>query len=343
MNQSPLILAKGLIDIDYAWNALGLPGQPGKCCKSPFRADRKPSFSVFNDSKSWKDHATGEGGDVIDFVATSEGIGKGDACRWLIRNAGTGHRTSSIPRPQRAIAGGQNERPQKPSIPLRIPPLDRGSYSHVLRLQESRELPMNAGLELLIQREVLQFGGMYDGCGLCRVWLLLDSSLRNAQARRLDGKPWQRLPGNPKAKTLKYSVAAWPIGAADLIGRDVVMFCEGGPDLLAAATAAYIESAETFNRIGFVCMAGASNQIASDALPLFSGKVIRIYQHADTAGRAAAGRWYWQLQGAGAASVDRWESDREGEDLNDYVSRNASDLLDGVVGERITPELLIRN
>jgi hypothetical protein len=154
---------------------------------------------------------------------------------------------------------------------------------------------------------------------------------------------WQSLPGEPKAKTLKGSVAAWPIGAADLVDRDVVMFCEGGPDLLAAATAAYIESAEAFHRIGFVCMAGASNQISADALPLFSGKVIRIYQHADRAGTAAAGRWYWQLQAAGAASVDIWESDREGEDLNDYVSRNATDLLEGTIGERITPELLIRN
>lgn len=343
MNQSPLTEAMGRIDIDYAWNALGLPGQPGKCCKSPFRDDRKPSFSVFDNGKAWKDHATGEAGNVVDFVAAAKAISNGDACRWLISTARTGSPGPSLsPRPRRK-KGIESERSKEPRRPLNLPPLDRGSYGNVLRLQESRKLPMNAGLELLIQRKVLQFGGMHDRCGPCRVWLLLDSSLLNAQARRLDGMHWQSLPGEPKAKTLKGSVAAWPIGAADLVDRDVVMFCEGGPDLLAAATAAYIESAEAFHRIGFVCMAGASNQISADALPLFSGKVIRIYQHADRAGTAAAGRWYWQLQAAGAASVDIWESDREGEDLNDYVSRNATDLLEGTIGERITPELLIRN
>ena len=338
MKKSRLSTAKELINVDQAWQALGLPGAPSKSCRSPFRDDRKPSFSVFNDGNSWKDHATGEGGDVVDFVAAS-GMSAGDACRWLIDQAGGRYTNTSIVRDRKRLETHILKSRTAPARSLDLPPLYRGSYRDVLRLQESRRLPMTAGLELLMQRGLLQFTGLYDGRDPCLAWVLLDRSRLNAQARRVDGLPWQVLPGQPKARTIKGSRAAWPIGAADLAERDVVMFCEGGPDLLAAATAAYLESATSFNRIGFVCMTGASNCIAQDALPSFAGKVIRIYQHADAAGRSAAVTWYQQLKAAGASYIDRSESDRDGEDLNDYVSRTAADLIDGTGEVRITPEL----
>ena len=50
------------------WHAFGYEGQPKSNCKSPFREDRSPSFSIFDDGRAWTDHATGEGGDVIEFV-----------------------------------------------------------------------------------------------------------------------------------------------------------------------------------------------------------------------------------------------------------------------------------
>jgi hypothetical protein len=43
-------------------------------CSSPFREDRKPSFSVFDDGTYWKDQGTGEQGDVIQFVAKKLGL-----------------------------------------------------------------------------------------------------------------------------------------------------------------------------------------------------------------------------------------------------------------------------
>jgi hypothetical protein len=47
---------------------------PAKSCCSPFRPDKIPSFSVYNNDRSWKDFATGEGGDVIDFLAAARDI-----------------------------------------------------------------------------------------------------------------------------------------------------------------------------------------------------------------------------------------------------------------------------
>ena len=50
------------------WNAFGFAGVPKSSCKSPFREDRTPSFSIFDDGRAFADHATSEGGDVIEFA-----------------------------------------------------------------------------------------------------------------------------------------------------------------------------------------------------------------------------------------------------------------------------------
>lgn len=59
---------KALYRIEDAWRDEGLEGSPSKCGRSPFRADQKPSFSVFADGTQWKDHATDERGDVFTFL-----------------------------------------------------------------------------------------------------------------------------------------------------------------------------------------------------------------------------------------------------------------------------------
>lgn len=54
--------------IEDAWRDENLPGEPKKLCKSPFREDNNASFSVFDEGRKFKDHATNQGGDVIEFV-----------------------------------------------------------------------------------------------------------------------------------------------------------------------------------------------------------------------------------------------------------------------------------
>ena len=76
------------------------------------------------------------------------------------------------------------------------------------------------------------------------------------------------------------------------------MLCEGGPDLLAAHHFIHAHGREADTAA--VAMLGASNLIAADALPLFSGKRVRIMAHADQAGRTAATRWAQQLASVGA-------------------------------------------
>ncbi len=124
-------------------------------------------------------------------------------------------------------------------------------------------------------------------------WIVSDEARLNAQARRMDGKPWPER--NIKAQTLPGSRAAWPVGIREAAPFPVVLLCEGGPDLLAAHhfIVAHKREADT----AAVAMLGAGLDIHPDALPLFAGKVVRIFAHADDAGREAAVKWATQLDG----------------------------------------------
>ena len=62
-------LAKRIVLIPEMWEELKLPGYPKASCSSPFRRDRKPSFSIYDKDRRWMDHSTGENGDVVDFIA----------------------------------------------------------------------------------------------------------------------------------------------------------------------------------------------------------------------------------------------------------------------------------
>ena len=44
---SPLKAALEKLTIFDVWQRLGLEGKPGKTCRSPFRNDRNPSFSIY--------------------------------------------------------------------------------------------------------------------------------------------------------------------------------------------------------------------------------------------------------------------------------------------------------
>ena len=74
--------------IPEAWQKLGLQGQPAKACHSPFREDKTPSFSITKDGRRWKDFGTGQGGDVIDFIAMARQIPTGEALKVFLELSG---------------------------------------------------------------------------------------------------------------------------------------------------------------------------------------------------------------------------------------------------------------
>lgn len=216
-------------------------------------------------------------------------------------------------------------RPTPPTVEIptvkakpRIPKLRALNVSEMAAIQNQRGWPSFVGLQLLTQRSLLWHGMVWDNGEKWPAWIITDSSRRNAQARRIDGRPWSC----GKAKSLIGSAASWPIGASDIGARPIILLCEGGPDFLTTLLVAWWEGGQSIaDTIAPVCMAGAGNSIHTDTLPLFAGKHIRIAAHADDIGLEAGKRWARQLYGAGAARVD-------GFDFSGLVRRDGQPMKD---------------
>jgi len=307
-DSSPLDRAKEHLSIFVLWHALGLPGSPKKICHSPFREDRRASFSISDDGKVFHDFATNDSGDVVAFVARAKKCSLGDAARELIRIAAT--------------TPAQPIRQKQPKKPLRIPAFTVPTVGDLAEIQRVRGWPRFAGLEIATQRGLLQRCTMIDD-GVSRpAWAITDSARRSVQVRRMDGQPWGW--NKAKAWTLGGSIAGWPIGAADIGNRRLVLFCEGSPDFLAAHTLAWL--ADRASTVAVVCVPGATASLHADALPFLAGRHVRIFEHADAPGSAAGQRWAAQLQQAGA-TVDGFTFDAPHKDLADLLAATDGESL----------------
>lgn len=81
--------ARERLRIAQLWRMLGLRGEAGTTCCSPFREDRHPSFSVFDEGRRFKDFGCPEHhGDAVDFLAIARRLSASEAARELIRMAG---------------------------------------------------------------------------------------------------------------------------------------------------------------------------------------------------------------------------------------------------------------
>ncbi len=369
--------AKRRLTIPEIWEKLGLPGMPGKSCRSPFREDRAPSFSIYADGSRWKDHATGENGDALDFMAKAMNRPVSETVAAFLAWAGI---APKHPRPIGAILreemgpvygpilrrcmtnvradnGGpqpphrppfaapvlrnghmapfpsmvkRNNGTQTPPVlaPVSLPPLGNGTPEDRQALAHIRKLPSVSGIALAVSRAILGFAPVRDDGAETPAWFITDAKRANAQARRLDGLPWQGLPGTPKARTWKGACAGWPIGATDAENRPFVLLCEGGPDFLAAFTLIALHATAP-DAWAVLAVTGASQKLHPEALALLRGKRIRIIPHADKAGAAAALRWDADLAAAGA-TVD-WFDLRpflppDGKDLNDAMAHDDAAL-----------------
>jgi len=292
--------------------AVVFPGwTPAKSCKSPFRQDRSPSFSVFDNSKAWKDHATGEAGDVVSFYQKATGLDFPAALDRLSVMAGVYHEEPT--------------RKPEPKRELQLPAdLHEGKAEELRAVATLRGINPEA-TEEASRRGLLKFGTV----GGFPCWLLLDQTRKNCQARRMDGTPFPAVGSlsERKAHTLKGSCQSWPFGLLEAVRMPFLTIVEGGPDALACLHFAQAEGAA--DRVGVVAMLGASNSIPADALPHFKNKRVRIFPHDDEAGLKAAAGWEKQLRQAGA-ETDCFrvggvvlDGGRVSKDLNDLVRMDA--------------------
>ncbi len=106
--------------------------KPNGVQRSPLREDRHDSFSA-TDDRLWKDHATGEGGDVVSFIARATGCDTCEAIKHLLRLAGL-DRNEPLP-PVRLAPRPVTPPPE----PKPTPPADLAVYDEGVAHLQSNE------------------------------------------------------------------------------------------------------------------------------------------------------------------------------------------------------------
>lgn len=204
--------------------------------------------------------------------------------------------------------GTKNPSPPRPTRPRKLyePYPDEPEEKLFVQLIQLRCWPPTAirGLQLMNERGLLHFEQVYDAGRSHRSWVISDRSRLNAQARKLNGERWKGI-GNAKAKTVPgIPDARWPIGAADIGKRPLVVLCEGQPDFCAVLPLALDEELDP-DLVAPVCMTGANHSISDDAGAHFTGKTVLIPYHSDPSGigETAAIRWTSQLYAYGTYQV----------------------------------------
>lgn len=286
--------------------------KPAKCCKRPWGEDNHASFSVFDNGRRWRDHATGERGDAVDFLTRALGLSREDGIRRFIEMAGGGHREQPAPRQQAPKAnaetpGGDSE--EKKARRAAWPAFETLTEEDKQTIASLRGIPI-AGPQWAATDAALRVATV-DGF---RSWVMRSACGRNAQSRRLDGNPFEMDGQSLKAKTLPGSIAQIPVGNFFDVRWPFVAVVEGGPDVLAAYAA--IHSLGLVDTVAVCGMLGASMKIPPGAQATFRNRRARIIQHADAAGERAADAWARQIHDAGG-KVDIWTPDKAGADLND--------------------------
>jgi hypothetical protein len=243
---SPLKEALDKLTVCDVWEILGLDGTPKPSCRSPFRDDRNASFSIYDGGRRWKDHAIGENGDAADFVAKACNLSKEEGARRLIELAGTACKTNNnspgnYKNARRDAVAGQKQDPfkkEKTAKTKKWPVLEAPTPAEIEAIAELRGLSAK-GVSLAVQRGLLYCADSREG----RAWTLTDSSRVNAQARRIDGKPWQRKARAKAWTLLPGSVASWPVGLPEATPFPAIALVEGAPDLLASLHLAWCHTA----------------------------------------------------------------------------------------------------
>ncbi len=297
------------------WCVGSLSGEPGsslKICIEGSRVGRWADFGGGQDDK----------GDLVGLLKRARGIDLQKACTealdWL--GVPADQRGKSEVRAQPAAKPIATRAPTETWLRLQAR-MKAGTPAQLIALAELRKLPATAGLELATRSGQLWFADVWDDGFEWPAWILTDGARRNAQARRMDGKPWEGI-GGKKAKTIAGCEAGWPVGIAEALSKPGVAFVEGGPDFLAAWH--FIWYTGRSADIGPVAMFGVNSAIHLETLHLFRGKNVWIFAHNDDneAGSKGALAWSEQLKKAGASMVDFFTFKQDQvKDLNEFATK----------------------
>ena len=313
---------KARLRLDEAWRLLGLPGEPGKCCKSPFRPEeRHASFSVYAEGTRAKDHATGETFDVVDFIKHALDCDTAGAVRWMRERLGEGWQMP--PPPKR-----EPERKSKP-----WPVMRRGTAEELAGLARLRALPLPA-VQLADERGFLYYGEQWGR----PFWGMTDQARRCAELRCMNGESWPGFREVPARKAHCFGDKAWPLGLMEADAFPNILLVEGVGDFLASH--AIIDGEDRREDTAALCCLGAAVRLTPEAVRHLAGKRVRIIPQMDEPGQRAAKLWASSLR-AGGVRVDGFslagihdESGQPIKDLGDLFAKASAASI------RANPQLL---
>ena len=307
----------------------------------PFHAEKSPSFNI-GGKKGFEHrfHCYGCGwdGDVFDFWMALKGCDFKTALTDMARLSGVSMSGDGVwSKPSAPSAPRLENRLVAEDVPPDLPPLRHLRTDEAALIAQTRGLDMDAVWTCARMYKRMAFSewplfrrrsGKWkprcerhgrDGCELdgeaCSAaetwpsWCAIDETRHVAEFRRIDNQKYPTKTG--AIKTWSTAGKNWPLGANNLANRPAVLLVEGGPDMLAAYH--FLNRHGMRQRVGVVCMLGASNRMRESVLPKFAGKRVRIMVDADALkddeipskrrvpGMEAAARWSAQLVAAGAA------------------------------------------
>jgi len=277
----------------------------------------------------WQDRATGDGGSLVNLISANRKLTFVQAVEEIERTFGVNLRVGHSSPNDGSYHHGVNNvcQEQKPKRePLKLGGIEPCTVADLNRIARLRKISVR-GLKIATERNLLF---AHDDPFQGRCWLITDDARRNAIARRLDGQRFHFRASTPdkkegpKSRCWPRGEANWPIGIAQASNYPAIALCEGAPDFLAAFYLAWSGGVE--HLVASVCMTGASCRIHEDALPLFRGKRVRIFGHADDAGQNAVQIWANQVLSV-QAEVDQFDfvglfkdDGSEVKDLNDFLT-----------------------
>jgi hypothetical protein len=292
------------------WMAFGFDGQPKGSCRSPFRQDRTPSFSIHHDGTGWTDHATGEGGDVIEFARHALGGCDHKTVRdWFGERIGIDHydffrvanKTAAVTPAPKAITWPGD--------------LVEGSTATWEAFAKHRRLTFPA-VHAMVHAGILRFVKT-DGA---KCYVITDTGHHAAEIRRMDGK----LFGSSKAYPLRGVDKSWLPGV-ELLRQSpkdtAVVITEGATDLLSAIDLYSRYRRQHGGRESWqpVALLGAScKNLHPEAQKLIRGRRVRLVPDADPAGDIMADHWTGLLRKIGC-EVDVVNLPKN-TDLTDHLS-----------------------
>jgi hypothetical protein len=281
--------ARDKFTIPALWELLALPGEPKASCRSPFRDERSPSFTIFAECRQWKDHGTGEGGDVVEFLRVALGISHKEARTWFAERLGT----PALP-PRRPLVTSQA--PKRIKWPAELVEGTEDTWGHFAGRRGFS--PMS--VQQMVRAGILRFTRI-DGVAC---FVITDDERRAAEIRRMDGK----LFGESKVFPLAGVDKRWLTGLEllkDQPRKVSVLITEGSTDLLAAFHLYHQFRREggdwSWNPVallGSKCRGGCPEVAA-----LLRGRHVRLIPDADPDGDQMADHWQGLLRKIGC-SVD---------------------------------------